>query len=249
MSTTLVVQSHSLPLPTDWIQTCINSVKTWSDLNAYEYKFIDDALFEFVSTTVLKKTKKQKIIATDLARLKVLQTYLSKGFETVIWCDADFVIFNPKQFKIPDEPYALGREVWIQKDTKNPQKLSTHTKVHNAFMMYRKENVFLDFYADTAERLILKNSGSMPPQYIGPKLLTALHNIAHCPVLETAGMLSPLVIKDIVKGTGEALALFIKESSQPIYAANVCNSLYEHGEYSTKVIKQCLQVLISRQEI
>ena len=249
MPATLVIQSHSLPLPINWIQTCIHSVKLWADLNAYEYKFLDDALFEFVSSNILEKTKKQKIIATDLARLRVLQTYLAKGYETVIWCDADFVIFNPKKFKIPDEPYALGREVWIQKDIKNSEKLSLHTKVHNAFMMYRKENVFLDFYADTAERLILQNNGSMSPQYIGPKLLTALHNIAQCPVLETAGMLSPLVIKDIVKGSGEALALFMKHSPQTIYAANMCNSLYEHGEYSTKVIEECLQVLISRQEI
>ncbi|MEM7400899.1 MAG: hypothetical protein AAF304_03000 [Pseudomonadota bacterium] len=249
MSTTLVIQSHSLPSPADWIQTCTDSVKLWSQQFGYEYKFIDDALFEFVPSKLLEKTKKQKTIATDLARLKVLQWYLDDGYETVIWCDADFIIFNPTKFKLPDESYALGREVWVQKHAKNSEKLSAHTKVHNAFMMYRKGNMFLDFYADTAERLLLKNTGAMSPQFIGPKLLTALHNIALGPVLETAGMLSPLVIKDIVNGSGEALDLFLQESSHSIYAANVCNSLYERGEYSTKMIQNCLQELISRQKL
>ena len=249
MSRTLLIQSHSLPLPADWLQICIDSVKHWVRLNDYEYKFIGDELFDSVSTEVLKKTKRQKIIATDLARLRVLQKYLDKDYETVIWCDVDFVIFNPQQFKLPDEQYALGREVWIQKNAKSPDRLSAHTKVHNAFMMYRKENVFLDFYADTAERLLLQNMGSMSPQYIGPKLLTALHNIAQCPVLETAGMLSPLVIKDIAQGGGDALELFLQESSHPIYAANACNSLYERGEYSTKVIQECLQALINSRKL
>ena len=249
MSSTLVIQSHAQPLSTDWIQTCIDSVKFWSKLNEYEYKFIDDALFEYVSIHIYEKTKKQKIIATDLARLKVLQTYLCKGYETVIWCDADFIIFNPQQFKLSNDDYLLGREVWVQNDIKNQKKLTVHKKVHNAFMMYRKGNVFLDFYTDAAERLLLQNMGAMPPQYIGPKLLTALHNIVQCPVLETAGMLSPIVVKDIVKGGGDALSLFLKESPLPIFAANVCNSLYERGEYSTNVITECLQVLISRQKL
>lgn len=247
MSRTLLVQSHSMPLSTDWLQICIDSVKHWAELNKIEYRCIGDELFDYVSSEVLQKTTNQKIIATDLARLKLLQAYLEKDYETVIWCDVDFIIFNPKQFRLPDELYALGREVWIQKHAKNSGKLSAHKKVHNAFMMYRKGNVFLDFYADTAERLLLKNTGTMSPQYIGPKLLTALHNIVRCPVLETAGMLSPLVIKDIVNDGGEAMDLFLHESSHSIYAANVCNSLYERGEYSTKMIQNCLQVLINRQ--
>ena len=249
MSSTLVIQSHSLPISVAWIQTCIDSVKSWSEQHEYKYKFIDDELFDFIPSNVLEKTQKQRVIATDLARLKVLQWYLNNGYEMVIWCDADFVIFNQQKFNIPDESYALGREVWIQENSKHPEKLSAYVKVHNAFMMYRQGNVFLDFYADTAERLILQNTGTMSPQYIGPKLLSALHNIIQCPVYESAGMLSPHVLQDLAKGNGEALTLFREASRYPIYAANVCNSLYKRGEYSTKDIEACLQVLINRQEL
>ena len=249
MSRTLLVQSHSMPLSTDWLQICIDSVKHWAELNKIEYRCIDDELFDYISAEALQKTRHQKVIATDLARLKVLQSLLSQGYETVIWCDADFIIFNKEKFKLADESYSLGREVWIQKNSNKPGKLSAHIKVHNAFMMFRKGNTFLEFYIETAEKLLLRNTGKMSPQFIGPKLLTALHNVVQCPVLESAGMLSPLVVKDIAIGGGEALKLFIKKSSHSIYAANVCNSMYECGEYSTETIKGCLSALMANQEL
>jgi len=245
MSKIIVIQSHRLPLPASWLQMCIDSVWYWSEQNNFEYKFYDNEIFECVSTEVLDKTKNQIVIATDLARLKVIQALLSQGYDTVIWCDADFIIFNPNQFILPDEDYALGREVWVQKDVKKTNKLSVNIKVHNAFMMFREGNNFLDFYTETAERLLLQNKGRMPPQFIGPKLLTALHNVVQCPVLETAGMLSPLVVKDIAQGGGEALGLFVKNSTQALQAANVCNSLFERGEYSTNTITKCISTLIA----
>ncbi|MBT8113089.1 MAG: hypothetical protein KJO47_05370 [Gammaproteobacteria bacterium] len=243
MQKTLVLQSHQQPLPAKWMQACINSVKSWAVLNNFFYKFIDDEIFYYVSDFILEKTKKQKVIATDLARLKVLKKYLAEGYDTVVWCDADFLVFLPEKFHLPDEAYAVGREVWIQGKNNDSKKLTAHIKVHNAFMMFREDNSFLDFYIDTAERLLLSNNGSMPPQFIGPKLLTAIHNVAQCPVLESAGMLSPLVIKDITKGGGRSLELFQKKSSQPIYAANLCNSLFESGAYNANTIEKCIDAL------
>lgn len=245
MSKTLVLQSHRNPLPATWLQVCIDSVCKWANINQYEYQFVGDELFNYVSGEVLEKTKTQPVIATDLARLVALQDYLQKGYERVVWCDADFLIFAPEKFHLPDENYALGREVWVQSDSKNIKNLITHIKVHNAFMMFKEGNSFLEFYIDTAERLLMKNTGSMPPQYIGPKLLTAIHNVVQCPVLESAGMLSPLVIKDIANGEGFALELFKKKISQPIAAANLCSSLYENNEVSTDEIEQCIINLLN----
>ena len=242
MSKTLVVQSHRQPLPAQWIRVCIDSITSWAEKNNFDYKFIGDELFDYVSDVVLEKTKSQRVIATDLARLKVLDDYLANGYDTVVWCDADFLIFAPEIFVLPNETYALGREIWIQQDQKS-KKLAAHVKVHNAFMMYKKGNSFLEFYMDTAERLLLQNKGSMPPQFIGPKLLTAIHNVAQCPVLESAGMLSPLVIKDIAKGGGSALDLFKKKSLQPIAAANLCGSLNEKGEVINEEIEVCIATL------
>jgi len=249
MPSTLVIQSHRQPLPATWIQSCIDSVKEWSKSNNFEYKFLGDELFEYVDERLIEKTKKQLVIATDLARLKVLQEYLSKGYDTVVWFDADFFVFLPEKLQLIEQPYAIGREVWVQASQNKLSKLEAKTKVHNAFLMFRKGNVFLDFYADAAERLLIKNQGSMPPQFIGPKLLTALHNIVQCPVQETAGMLSPLVVKDIVNGNGSALQLLQSQSSRPLAAANLCSSLYRTGEVNAEQIEQCMNVLISDESL
>ncbi len=248
MSTTIVLQSHRQPLPASWLETCINSVKHWSDLNQFDYHFIGDELFEYIPDVLLKKTQHQPVIATDLARLKLMQCYLAKGYKTVIWCDADFLIFSPKKFQLPDTTYALGREVWIQKDKNNPNNLIAKTKVHNAFMMFRHNNVFLDFYTETAERLLKLNAGNIPPQFIGPKLLSAIHNIAQCPVLESAGMLSPLVIKDVANGDGQALKLFNQKSIQAIAAANLCASLYQRDEVTEFEMTHCISNLLTKKD-
>ncbi|MCP4429705.1 MAG: hypothetical protein GY806_01880 [Gammaproteobacteria bacterium] len=223
-NSTLVIQSHREPLPDRWLQVCLDSVKKWANQNYFDYQFAnDDEIFSAIAPELLEKTTTQKVIATDLGRLRLLQEGLRAGYHTVIWCDADFLIFNPARFSLPDAGYALGREVWIQFERSGT--LKAYSKVHNAFLMFRQGNHFLDFYADSAERLLCLNQGSMPAQFIGPKLLTALHNIVQCPVMESAGMLSPLVIRDLLDGGGKALNLFHLKSPAVIYAANLSGSL------------------------
>ncbi|MFV1993372.1 MAG: hypothetical protein ACC635_05660, partial [Acidiferrobacterales bacterium] len=134
-------------------------------MNRYKYQFIGDALFENVPGDILEKTLLQKMITADLGRLLVLKNAI-EDYQTVIWLDADFLIFRPEKFVLPDQPYAVGREVWVQQDQDG--KLKAYKKVHNAFLMFRAGNHFLDFYADTATRLLRENTGTMPPQFIGP---------------------------------------------------------------------------------
>lgn len=231
MSKTLIIQSHRKPLPRLWLSHCVNSVENWVKLNDYEYRFLDDELFEILPSWVLDKAGEKTVIATDLARLKWMQKFLATGYERVIWMDADFLIFAPQAFRVLDaEKYALGREVWIQPqqaDKNLADKYRVYTKVHNAFLMFRQGNHFLDFYATHAERLLQKTRGPMPPQFIGPKLLTALHNVVQCPVQENAGMLSPWVIKDKLNGSGPALDLFRQATKHSLAGANLCSSLVD----------------------
>ena len=242
MIRTIVVQSHRQPLPHDWLEPCLQSVRDWAELNRFDYTFLDDELFEGVAESILDKTSEQRIITTDLARLLKLQSLLKQNYECVIWCDADFLIFNADEFSLLETQYALGREVWVQLDRHN--RLRAYIKVHNAFMMFRRGNSFLDFYTETAEKLLLENEGGMPPQFIGPKLLTALHNIALCPVQEDAGVLSPLVIRDIIKGGGEVVELFKKKSPVKISSANLCCSSINNGQLSDHEIDTLIQTLL-----
>ncbi len=245
---TVVLQSHRSPLPREWLGHCIDSVKMWCAENCYEYQFIGDELFEDVPQSIMDKTHGQLTIASDLARLLRLRELL-KHHRRVVWCDADFLIFNPKKFVLPRSKFALGREVWIQHKDGRENKLVSHTKVHNAFLMFERDNVFLDFYIDAATRLVDLNTGTMSPQYIGPKFLTGIHNVAQCPVLETAGMLSPLVVNAVEKGSGPALELFRRRSPQPIAAANLCDSLCASGELSPATIERSIERLLHSGEV
>lgn len=230
MKQSLVIQSHRTPLPFTWLQDCLNSVQSWATVNKFDYQWLSDEIFELVDPVLIEKTETQKVIASDLARLKAIQQALAKGYQHVIWCDADFLIFHPEKFILPEASFALGREVWIQED--KGKKLRAYTKVHNAFMMFCQGNYFLDYYTASAEQLLHTNYGKMPPQFIGPKLLTALHNIVSCPVMETAGMLSPLVIEDILKGGGKALQLFKQKSSCFPAGANLSSSMTTSAGFS-----------------
>ncbi len=240
-SETLVIQSHSYPLPLQWLQACLDSVKSWAYRNKFDYSFVDDeALFASLSTSLLDKTESQRVIATDLGRLHLLQAGLKEGYQTVVWCDADFLVINPDSFIMPESDFALGREVWVQRGESG--KLRSYKKVHNAFLMFRQGNHFLDFYADTAARLLMLNQGRMPPQFIGPKLLTALHNIASCPVMENAGMLSPLVMQDLLNGGGDAIALLKQKASCRIDGANLSASLSHETGDMERVIDLLLEL-------
>ena len=223
MPATLVIQSHREPLPCPWLRRCLDSVADWARLNRYEYRYLGDELFAPLDRELLEKTRTQRVIASDLARLISLQRGLAEGFDRVVWCDADFLIFDPTRFVLPDSEFALGREVWVQHDKR--QRLRAYVKVHNALLMFRRDNHFLDFYQASAERLLRLNQGTMPPQFIGPKLLTALHNIVQCPVMQSAAMLSPLVMRDRIAGEGEALRLFLQESAVVPAGANLSSSL------------------------
>ncbi len=243
MHNILVIQSHRTPLPYLWIQACINSVQDWCNTNGYKYQFIDDRLFELLPDEIVWKTRHQKVIATDLARILLIKKSLNDGYKRVIWLDSDFMIFNPAEFIIPDLSYAVGREVWVQKDKHD--NLKVYKKVHNAFLMFSENNSFLDFYIETALRLLMNNQGTMPPQFIGPKLLTALHNVACLPVMEGAGMLSPLVVKDIIAGGGVALDLFKQHSNEKITGANLCISSCHRQEIFEKEMDNLVSILPS----
>ncbi len=114
MSATLVIQSHRVPLPYAWLQPCLDSVANWARARGYDYRFVDDQIFDMLEPGLNEKTGTQRVIASDLARLKSLQQGLAGGYACVVWCDADFLIFNAGEFVLPEDDFTLGREVWVQ---------------------------------------------------------------------------------------------------------------------------------------
>ena len=220
---TLVFQSHSHRGLPAWIPTCLHSVRHWAAACGHGYLCFGDEIFDRLPSGFRKKTAGRRSTQADLGRLLLARELLEEA-ERVIWLDADVLVFAPEDLDcdIPS-PYAFGREIWIQEDERG--RLRAYRNVHNAVCLFERINPFLDFYIHAAERLVTLNDGGFPPQFIGPKFLTAQHNIMKLPLIETLGMASPLVLRDLARGGGPALELQRVEQPRPLAAVNLCSSL------------------------
>jgi hypothetical protein len=220
---TVVFQSHSPRGVPAWIQTCLRSVRDWAAGCGHGYRCFGDEIFGRLPPGFRDKTAGRPSTQADLGRL-LLARELLEEVERVIWLDADVLVFAPGGLDcdIPS-PYAFGREIWVQEDSRGG--LRAYRNVHNAVCLFERHNPFLEFYIHSAERLVTLNDGGFPPQFIGPKFLTAQHNIMKLPLIETLGMASPLVLRDLAGGSGEALDLQRAEQPRPLAAVNLCSSL------------------------
>ena len=248
---TLIIQSQRDPLLFPWLNDCVLSVQHWADQHSFDYRWYGDEIFQLVDPRLLNKAQVKTVIASDLARLAALRIGLN-DYERVVWLDADFLILQPDSFRLPDqenlpEGYMLGREHWIQRTEDQPSRLKCYTKVHNAFLLFHRENSFLSFYDTHAKRLLKQVEGPIPAQFIGPKLLTALHNIIHCPVFESAGMLCPLVADELLGQNRDrpALALLKKKSLKNLAGVNLCSSLCTNSATSNTRMFRLIQLLLS----
>lgn len=221
---TIVYQSCRPANVPGWMAEAISSVQNWSRLRGFEYRFFGDEIFDLVPDWYQQKAGAYKQISTDYARLVIARNLLNEGYDRVIWADADVLVFNPEGLDIElSSGCAFGREVWVQLDGKG--KLKAYKNVHNAFCCFCKDSTFLDFYAEACLRIIGRSNGRLPPQIVGPKLLTALHNIVGFPLIEQVGMISPLVANDIAAGASQAVMKLSTELRVPLAAANLSASL------------------------
>lgn len=244
MTKTVILQSYAAREPNPWLKTCMDSVQSWADLRSYDYQFVDDMLFTKIPAPLFEKTRAQRVVATDIARLYWLRWALDR-YETVVWLDADTYIRQPKALLLPTSNYAIGREVWTQPDEKRLSGWRSYVKVHNAFLMFRRGNPFLEFYIHACENIIKAyDHEHWVPQIIGPKLLTSLHNMMQCTLLETAGALSPHVINAILHDRDSmALNRFIRDSEVPPNALNLCASSVRNGELTGDNMLQLITIL------
>jgi hypothetical protein len=216
---TLVLQSQRPGVLPAWQRRCFDSVRAWSKLRGYDYRFLGDELFRPLPPTLREKLRLQPVVATDLARLLLLREGLRSGYEQAIWCDADMLIF--RDFEPRAQDHSFGREIWVQGRDAG---IHSYRRIHNAWLQFSSESPILPFYIDRATAMLERVSMPVVPQFIGPKLLSALHNIVDFNVEERAGVLSPLVIRDLLQGSGPALDEVVTTHREAICAVNLCAS-------------------------
>lgn len=237
-SSTLIIQSCSARQRQGWMGKCMDTVQQWAKTNKFQYRFIGDELFEQVPTWYREKIGRKIPIATDYARLRLLQQALDEGFKEVVWFDADVLIFDQSLELDFKGSCAFGQEVWIQE---HEGRMSARRNVHNAVCVFRQGCVVLPFLLYAVESIIRRVSPDhIAPQIVGPKLLTALHSICGFALLPQVGALSPDVVSDICEGSGPALNLMRQKSEIKPKAVNICASL-TGPESAERVIETLLQ--------
>ena len=224
MTSTVVIQSHAPDAPGIAVRAT-ESVRAWADANGFDYAFKDDGLFELISPACLEAAGARKQMAADIARLAWMQQLLDDGRDRVVWLDADIYVFDPAALSadVPDG-YAFGRERWVQPDKAG--RLKVFNNVHNAVLVFTPAGrTTLDFYREQAERILLDAGPGVPAQLVGPKLLTALHNVVGFPLIGSVGMASPLVVRDLAQGGGPAWDMMRTAHGNGLAALNLSTSL------------------------
>ena len=232
--TTVVLQSQRADAVKGWQGRCLASVQSWAEQRGYAYRFEGDAFLKRLPAALCERFSEQTVVLTDFARLLWLQEVLREGFQRAIWVDADLLLF--RDFEPPDDGDWLGREVWVQRDG---SRLRRYRKVHNAWLQFGRASAFLPFYIERATVLLERVKAPVVPQFIGPKLLTAWHNIAPFGVEERIGMGSPLVLRDLLAfARGEecgnpgfqALGLLAAGHAATLCGLNLCASYEDRVE-------------------
>lgn len=248
-SATVVLQSHRQPLPHPWLKVTLGSVRRWAEVQGFEYRFVDDALFDELTPEERKHCNAQPVVGSDLARLRLCQRVLAEGAQRVVWCDADTLVLDPGQPLVLASPSAFGRELWLQ-EVPGSQKLKLYKKIHNAFMQFSAGNAVLDFYAFAAARLIGSHNHAdgapMVAQLAGPKFLTHLHNVVQFDVVEEAQVVSPVLATALLDGASDApvLARYVQSWKQPPAALNLCASEIVRGNLSDDQMTALVQLLL-----
>ena len=249
MTDTVVIQSfHARPWP-DVISRCVDSVKAWAQRNGYRHAFTGDAIAELLPPGYRENCFGRWPMMTDLGRLLLARRHLAEGAHRVVWVDADVLIFAPDTFQLNnDEDHAVGREIWVARNGAGRWRARRH--VHNAVLTFQRDSPALDFLIHATRRVVERLQRPASPQIAGPKLLSTLHNLVTFPVLESAGMISPPVLADLIAGAGPALSRYRAALTAPMAAVNLCHSLLgrtvDGVAVNDALLNQAAEILVHR---
>lgn len=214
------------------MQACLDSVRSWADRQGFDYRFEGDALFDRVPARLRSKLRRRPAMMSDLARLLWCREALQDGATWVVWLDADTLIFAPHRLNLNAVADAVfGQEYWLQEA--QGERRRVYRNVHNAFCMFHQDSPTLPFLAAVSARLLSSaDLDRVPEQFVGPKLLTALHNTVGFDLDARFGAVSPLLARRLLTGKAPELP---EAGRAPMHAANLCASLASEIDHDVLV--------------
>lgn len=231
---TVVYQSYRTSNVAPWVLRCMESVRQWAGERGFEYRFVDDTMFDYVPAWYKKKARGNILLIADLGRLELAKELLATGADRTIWVDADVFVIDPGTFSVDVESeYAFCREVWLHKPEVFGITLPlvrVNEKVNNAVTVFTRNNTMLDFYAKACLSLVENMPGRFDPGYASTTFLTWLHGRVPLPLLNNVALLSPPILQDISNGGGRYARLFMKKFAHRVEAVNLCGT-FNNGHY------------------
>lgn len=239
---TVVYQSYRTTNVPAWITRCMESVQAWTGTQGFDYRFVDDRLFEYVPRWFRAKVSDHILLVSDLARLKLAREFLGEGYERTIWIDADVLIFAPEKLQLNvSERQAFCREFWVERDPQG--RLYGKPQVNNAVTVFTTTNKFLEYYIDACESLV-RNAAKVDKLMIGTKFLSDLHAMVPFPLITEVGIFSPVMMQAFQQHPVEqALRSYMEAAGSPIYGANLCSS-YRNNPQVTATYDRVMEGLI-----
>jgi len=226
---TIVYQSYRTENVAPWIERCMASVRKWTNAMGFEYRFIDDRIFDCLPDWYRSASPNVRVL-TNLARLLVARELLTQGYERTIWIDADVLVFDPDAFRIEiAEEFAFVRETWIEIRWGTVIK---HHNVNNSVSVFTRGNSFLEFGIWAHEQLV--RDGTRVRQFgTTTALLTAIHQGAPLPLLRDVGIMNPPLMRALLAGNAKVVDEFAVAHGAPIHATNLtaalAGSVFEGG--------------------
>lgn len=221
---TIVLQSYRAHDVPGWIGTCLVTVAKWAQQSGFDYLLTGDEFFDYAPAWVRQRCGAQIFPVTDLARLNLLQDYLGRGYQRVVWVDADVLVFAPQWLKIDTQAgYAFSHEVVLGELPDGRVHLSA-PRINNAVMVFEKDHPMLAFYRFATEA-ILRHAppGEIERTVVGPKFLTALNRAMPIERLNSVGLFTPRLMADIATGGHQHCAAYATAFGYPMGAANLCH--------------------------
>jgi hypothetical protein len=220
---TIVYQSYRTQDVPPWITTCMGTVRDWTRLQGYDYRFFDDGFFAYAPDWFRDKAQHAVCPVTDLARLVAARELLGQGYERSIWVDADLLVFDPAAWRIDlQQGFQFCHEVWIWTNAQGG--LQPVHRVNNAVSVFSRGSPHLEFFIDACLR-IGRHKDRIGKLDVGTQFLSELRRILPFPLLENVGLLTPTMMQELLDGRAQPhLDVYARALRAPLACANLCGS-------------------------
>lgn len=226
MSDTIVLQAWDEPPVPEWIERCLASVRYWSSLQKFPYKFVPRGQLERPPQWFRQRCGSRRGPVVDLAPLLLMQDLFDQGYGKVIWIDADVLVFDAPRLRIDG---AQGMLALYQVTPGHSPGGGAVAAVNGSVLAAEKNHPVFNFYRHALEESVRNLHGDdMAQDLAGSALLTRIARIVPIECLTTVGRLAPAMLADLARHDDRLASDYILRHGFPLAAATLGHS--RHAE-------------------